>query len=107
MTYDHEVALIAENWVKNGAGDWVPNETRTTVLCAEKSVTRGEFYQAAMAGLKPEVVLVLHRYEYNGERKVEYEGAVYSVVRTYAVNTEEIELMCERVLPDQQSAEEA
>lgn len=96
MTYDHEVTLIAETYVENEIGEWIPVVTRTAVLCAEKSVTRIEFYQAAMAGLRPELVLVIHRCEYNGERKVEYEGAVYSVVRTYATDNEEIELTCER-----------
>lgn len=100
MTYDHEVTLIGETWQQNEVGEWVPVETRVTVLCGEESVRRSEFYAAAMAGLRPEVVLVLHRYEYNGERKAEYEGATYSVVRTYAVNTEEIELTCEKVAAD-------
>lgn len=97
MTYDHEVILINEVYVENEIGERVTQETRSPVLCGEKSVGRSEYYAAATAGHKPEVVLVVHRYEYAGQTAVEYEGVRYSVLRTYAADNEEIELTCERV----------
>ena len=95
MTYDHQVTLISETYSENDIGEMVPAETKTKILCREQSVGRSEFYTAAAAGHRPEVVLVVHRYEYNGERKVDYKNTRYNVIRAYAVNTEEIELVCE------------
>lgn len=100
MTYDHELVLIRQDIVEDDIGNQVPVETQTVILCAVKSVARNEFYSAATAGLKPEIVFIIHPYEYTGEQKVIFEGVRYSVVRTYAVNMEELELTCERVAAD-------
>lgn len=96
MTYDNEVILISQTYIQDEIGNQIPAENQTTILCGEKSVTRSEFYNAAANGLKPEVILVVHRYEYSGEKKVIFEGVRYRVIRTYSDNPEEIELTCER-----------
>jgi len=98
MTYDNELVLIAQEFVEDEIGNQMPIETRKTVLCNVKSVGRNEFYSAATSGLRPSVVFVVHRYEYSGEPEVEFEGIRYRVIRTYAVDFEEVELTCERVL---------
>lgn len=98
MTYDYELILIKESSTKkNKQGDDIPTETRKSVLCGKKSVARNEFYSAARAGLKPEIVFNMHNYEYEGEKKVEFKNQIYKVIRTYAANFEEIELTCEKV----------
>lgn len=113
--YDHELVLIGESdellyfslpffpaqtlWRKMDEwGNQVAVETRIPILCQVKSVSRQEFYAAAQSGLKPEIVFAVHAYEYNGERKVEFEGKKYSVVRTYRAGFEEMELVCEEVI---------
>ena len=96
MTYDHELVLIKQDFTFDEIGNQIPIETRKTVLCNVKSVGRNEFYGAATSGLKPEVVFIIHGYEYNGEREVEFEGKKYHVIRTYSTDFEEIELTCER-----------
>lgn len=54
------------------------------VFVRPSSVRMAEFYQAANAGLKPELVLVLANFaDYEGERVVLYEGKEYTVLRTY------------------------
>lgn len=98
--YNHELVLIGET---TGFDEWeneVPIETRTLVLCKLMSVGRNEFYAAAQSGLRPELVFVIHAYEYSGERQVEFEGEKYKVVRTYQEAFEEVELVCERVIGD-------
>lgn len=95
-TYDHELVLISETIQEDEIGNRIPIETRKTILCDKKSAGRNEYYQAAAAGLKPELVLIVHAYEYNGEQLVEFEGKRYSVIRIYELNDEEIELVCER-----------
>lgn len=94
--YNHELTLIGEETVYDEYGIPKKEEKRTTVLCKVQSVGRNEFYGAATSGLKPEVVFIIHGYEYNGEKEVEFEGEKYRVIRTYSTDFEEIELTCER-----------
>lgn len=95
-TYDHELILISEETTYDEIGNPVVIETRRPVLCNVNSIGGREFYEAAAQGLKPEIEFVVHRYEYNGEQKVEFEGEKYTVIRTYATGFEEIELTCEK-----------
>lgn len=97
MTYDHELTLIGQTYTEDEIGNQIPVETETTILCGLKSVTRLEFYNAAANGLKPEIVFVVHGYEYNGEKEITFEGNRYKVIRTYSEDFEELELTCERV----------
>lgn len=107
-TYDHEAILIghtvpldADGIPETDAdGNQIIQETRTTILCSLQSVGRSEFYNAAAAGLRPEILLTVHGYEYAGEKRVEFEGITYGVIRTYATGFEEIELTCERSIGD-------
>lgn len=95
--YDYEITLIgAVSYQKDEYGNFIPEETQTTVLCDLKSVTRSEFYSAAQAGLNPSQVFELNGFEYNGESEVEFLGEKYSVIRTYRPSYETIELTCER-----------
>jgi len=100
MTYDHEITLIKEtgNYIENDIGDLIPETIEKTILCAKKSITRNEFYSAAQAGIKPEIVFVIHGYEYDGEKKLKFEDEEYRVIRTYSTDFEEIELTCEKVI---------
>ncbi|MFN2746967.1 phage head closure protein [Bacillus sp. z60-18] len=97
-TYDHEITLIQQDFDEDEIGNQIPTETRTTVLCAKKSVTRNEFYNASNSGMKPSLVFIVHGYEYRKEQKVEFEGIEYNVIRTYETDFEEVELLCERVI---------
>lgn len=98
MTYDHEVTLISQTYEQDEIGNQIPVESETTVLCGKRSVGRSEFYNAAANGMRPELVLVIHGYEYHDEKVVRFEGAKYNVVRSYATTFEEIELTCEKVI---------
>ena len=101
MSYDHELILIGTRYEDDGLGGQMPVESETPVLCEELSVGRSEFYNAAQAGLKPEFVFRIHRFEYAEQKLVRYEdGARYRVLRAYATGTEEIELTCERAEGD-------
>lgn len=96
--YDHEITLIGIDEVTSDAiGNQKIQPKETTILCRLKSVGGQEFYNAAVAGLKPVRTFVVHHYEYSGEKTVKFEDVKYSVIRTYATDIEEIELVCERV----------
>jgi hypothetical protein len=97
MAYDHELALISQTWDEDDIGNQVSTESETVILCGLKSVGRSEFYNAAVSGLRPELVFIVHGYEYSGQKVVEFEGVRYNVIRTYAVSFEEMEITVERV----------
>lgn len=100
MTYDHELMLISQSTTEDEIGNQIPVETETAILCGLKSVGRSEFYNAAATGLRPEMVFVVHGYEYSGQQIVKFDGVRYRVIRTYAINFEEVELTCEKVIAD-------
>lgn len=98
MTYDYELTLINYETEYDEIGQEIKVPVKTNILCAVKSIGRSEFYAAAQAGLKPEITFVIHGYEYNGEKEVEFEGQKYKVIRTYMKDFEEMELVCEKVI---------
>lgn len=100
MTYDYELTLITQALTEDEIGNQIVTETESIILCGKKSVTRVDFYSAATTGLKPEIILVVHPYEYAGQSKVKFEGIKYNVIRTYEVDLENVELTCERVAAD-------
>lgn len=101
MTYDHEITLVgADGIIEDDIGNQIPVPIETTVLCDVGSIGRTEFYNAALTDIRPEIVFVVHGYEYNGEKKVIFEGVRYHVIRTYSNGFEEIELTCERAAGD-------
>ncbi|HYE11359.1 MAG TPA: phage head closure protein [Patescibacteria group bacterium] len=105
MTYDHELTLLgATSYTGDKIGNQIPIVEETTILCGVKSISQSEFYSAAQADLKPEVKLVIHPYEYDGQKKVRFEGITYKVLRTFEVNSEELELTCEGVGANVQQA---
>lgn len=72
------------------AGDVTYTETQRWVYADAPSVGQSEFYQAAAAGLKPELKFVLQDWlDYGGEKTVRYcpygsaEYREYTVLRTY------------------------
>jgi SPP1 family predicted phage head-tail adaptor len=83
VTFDYELSLISKQYSKNAIGDLIETESVNKVLCGRKSVTRSEHYAAAANGLQPEVVFVVNRYEYAGQKEVEFEGKRYRVIRSY------------------------
>ncbi|UPK45764.1 phage head closure protein [Paenibacillus pabuli] len=99
MRGDHELILIKPGGrTKDNIGnEIITDPVETPVLCDLRSVGRNEFYSAATAGMAPEMVFVIHPYEYAGEQLVKFEDVKYQVIRTYSDNDEELELVCGKV----------
>lgn len=105
MTFDDELKLIDFTTTENEMGDVISTETFTTILCDVESVTRSEHYAAAANGMVPEVVFIVNKYDYNGQRRVEHDGKRYEVIRHFtkkkAKNISEmdnLELVCQGVI---------
>lgn len=105
MTFDSELILISIEPGENDLGDPITIRTEKPILCDVMSVGRSEHYQAAAHGLKPELVFVISKWDYDGEKEVEFEGERYNVLRTYEPKKskglgdfETLELVCEGVV---------
>ena len=76
----------------------VVEKTRTTktVFAEISSVTQTEFFNGGRLGLQPSLKATIYDFEYGGEQIVKYNGKLYSVYRTFAVNgTDRLELYLE------------
>lgn len=96
--WSNSLVLISENPKFDDIGNQISDESRKEIYCNVKSISRSEFYNASTAGLKPSLIFSIHLFEYNNEIKVEFNGVIYNVIRTYMVSADEIELTCEKVL---------
>ena len=79
--------------------DDLGNEVKTyqekQIYCKVRSTTKREFYQAAQAGLRPSLVLTMQGADYDGEEAIVWRGKVYSIIRSYWKQADEIELTLE------------
>jgi len=71
--------------------------TRRMVYVQPRSVYNSEFYNASVLGLHPSITLTLaNREDYEGEKMVEFEGKVYSVIRAdWRAQRDSIDLILE------------
>lgn len=105
--YNHELTLIGYRTIKDEIGNEVTEPVYTDVLCKVSSIGQKEFYDAAISNLKPEMKFIIHDFEYEGQREVEFKGIRYKVMRTFQgrkgrnntnLDFDEIELTCEKVV---------
>jgi len=80
-------------------GNRIETKTERLVFAEKISVGSGEFYNAAVAGLRPETRFEIYTREYQGEVKLKHEGITYRIIRTEE-RGEKIRLSCERVAAD-------
>ena len=74
-------------------GQVIEVETPREVFANRKSVRQSEFYAAAIAGLRPELMGEIRSVEYGDERALRYNGRRYDIIRTYD-RGEMMELVC-------------
>jgi uncharacterized membrane protein YcgQ (UPF0703/DUF1980 family) len=97
--------LLYVTSTKDVDGFLIETEEKTEVYVNKKSVTRSEFYTAMQAGMKPSIVFELRVEDFemtlhmeNNKpvyaQKIEYDGFVYEIIRTYSKNDSMIELTC-------------
>lgn len=71
MDRSNLITLIKTSYAYDAIGQAVPVETRRTVFCDLRSVTRSEWSAAGQLGLKPELMATLFAPDYQGEEIVE------------------------------------
>ena len=95
--YDTVATLRSVTYTQDSALNQVPVYTNREVFVKPRSVSRNDFYQAALSGLKPSIVLVISTAEdYQGEKVVLFEDKEYTVLRVYQrPEKDEVELTLE------------
>ncbi|MBC3901529.1 hypothetical protein GH811_18175 [Acetobacterium malicum] len=89
--------LGIEGEVENSIGEVIETVTFDDyVFCDKKSIRMSEFYQAATTDYKPSITLTLKQADYEDQKYIQFEGDIYTVIRTYAANSEDIEVVLER-----------
>lgn len=85
--YDNIAILKGQAVTTDAAGNEIityPAELARTVYVKPRSVYANDFYNAANSGLRPALVLVLtSAADYCGEKVLQYDGRLYTVIRTY------------------------
>lgn len=93
------ITLVAEQYAVDEYGDAVKTKTERTIFAECRSITQTEFYQAAAAGMKPEIKFVIADFaDYHGEKVLMYQpygGKLrrYNVIRTYRAGNA-LEITC-------------
>ncbi len=96
MDRSNIIYLITETQTQNQYGILETSTEKKKVFCQVDSVTSSEFFDGGRSGLNPEFRMTLFKYDYSGEKLLEYNGQEYSIYRTYIRRTDEIELYVER-----------
>ncbi len=77
-------------------GDITQTVTSKEILADISSVGRNEFYSAQTAGFNPQIIFNIRKILYGNENEIEYNGEVYTVIRTYSKDNEILELICKK-----------
>ena len=77
----------------NSQGDFPVTRTDREIFAEVKSIGTKEFYEAATAGMKPEIKFVIQDYlDYEGEKELSFNGVRYQVIRTYRAQNNQLEI---------------
>lgn len=102
---DEEATLLVITNEKDTDGFPVEEKEKILIYVREKSVTRSEFYEALRSGISVKTVLETRQEDWElsarmvkGKKeyasKIEYDGTIYDIVRTYKNDKSMIEIMC-------------
>ena len=95
MTQEFVAALIKREPAGSDMnGKPVYTENRRELFAELVGTKRSEFYAALSAGLRPEKTVRIYEFEYNDEKIIELNGKRYNILRTYPVEDERLELIC-------------
>ncbi|WP_163583287.1 phage head closure protein [Gracilibacillus saliphilus] len=97
MRRDKVIYLVP--YLKKGKNEYsdpitVPGDKKK-VFATKKSITRTEFYQAAVSDFRPQITFVIWQHEYADEDNLEFKGKLYNIIRTFEPDEKEIELVCQ------------
>ena len=89
------ITLITQTITTDKYGNEQAFETDNTVFCEVDSISQTEFFAAENTELNPEYKFTIFFGDYDGQDLVKFNGARYSVYRTYRTG-DDLELYTER-----------
>uniref|UniRef100_UPI00359C5942 phage head closure protein n=1 Tax=Lactococcus garvieae TaxID=1363 RepID=UPI00359C5942 len=99
--WDEEITLISsQSYTEDSLGQQLSKNKEVIVLGYEKPMNRSEFYQAGQSGIEISHTLIVHPFEYNNEQQVRFRDELLTVIRSYKINNEKLELICKRKVGD-------
>lgn len=105
---DTTIILITdEEQYQDEDGVWrTRDNARREIFARVESVGRLEFFSGGQAGFRPDYQFTVFAAEYQGEELCEYNGAMYSIYRSYHVpGTDSLELYVHRKVGTANGAE--
>ena len=98
---DQVLFLIGSTVAEDEIGNQVETPAERRVFAEELDVYSKEFYNAAVAGLRPEKKFEIYTREYQGESRLKHNSITYRIIRTgYGKTREKTQITCERVAAD-------
>lgn len=99
MRHNQVIYLLSITITEDDIGNQIPAATERKVYANEFSVSSSEFYNAAVAGLRPAKAFEVYSFEYRGEEKLKHDDTAYRIIRTQGKG-EKVVLTCEKVAAD-------
>lgn len=99
MRHNQIIKLLAIAITEDSIGNQIETPTEREVFANEYSVSSGEFYNAAIAGVRPSKAFEIYAAEYQDEDRFKVGTTTYRIVRTQG-RGEKIVLIGERVAAD-------
>jgi mannose-6-phosphate isomerase class I len=99
MRFKDIIYLISVVITYDDIGNPVETTTERKVYANEFSVSSGEYYNAALTGLRPAKQFEIYSFEYQGEGKLKHNDITYNIIRT-ETKGEKTRLSCEKVAAD-------
>ena len=99
MDRSEAIYLVSETYQTDEIGQKIAVATKRKVYASRESVSRGEWFAAGEAGLRPEYKLTMFEPDYEGEKIVQMtingQLETFGVYRTYRGKNETLELYVE------------
>ena len=99
MRYKEVIYLISSAVSADDIGNQIETASERKAYANEYSVGSGEYYNAALSGLRPAKMFEIHTFEYRDETRLKHNDIVYRIIRAQAKGERTI-LACERVASD-------
>lgn len=99
MKFINPIFLIKNDFKQDEKiGGWIKTENKRKIFADISSISLSEFYNAKIAGMKPELKINVREFEYKGEEALIFSNVKYVVIRTYNKGNGIIEIVCSEFL---------
>lgn len=99
MRHKEVIHLISSAISADSIGKQIETDTERKVYANEYSVCFGEYYNAALSGLRPAKMFEIYTFDYRDEAKLRHNSTIYRIIRSQGRGEKTI-LTCERVAAD-------